>query len=175
MFYATVREVVPSLPRYSNSPTSTLMKNASKLFLIAFGSVLLSLPAALRADDPAPAGGPPPPPPEHHERRKEMGERMAKELGLTADQQTKMKAIMEEQRTAGEAIRADTSLSREQKREKMAQLWQDSKAKRMAILTPDQQKKAEEFFANHPEGGGPRHKKDKGEGAPAAPAAPDAK
>lgn len=88
---------------------------------------------------------------------KEMGERLAKELDLTADQQVKWKAIGEEQRTAGEAIRADTSLSKEQRREKMGQLWKDFEAKRMAILTPEQQKKAEEIKAKHPEGG-PRHK-----------------
>jgi len=173
MFYATVRKEASSLPQYSNSPTSILMKNASKLFLIAFGAALLSLPA-LRAEDPAPAGGPPPPPPEHREKfRKEMKEReehMAKELGLSADQQTKWKAIGDEARTAGEAIRADNTLTKEQRREKMTQLMQDTKAKHIALLNPEQQKKMEEFIANHPEGG-PRHKKDKGEAAPAAPEA----
>ena len=98
---------------------------------------------------------------------KEMGEHMAKELGLSADQQVKWKALGEEQRTAGEALRADASLSKEQRREKMGQLWKDFEAKRMAILTPEQQKKAEEIKASHPEGG-PRHKKEKGEDAPEA-------
>jgi len=139
------------------------MKNASKLFLIAFGTAILSLPA-LRADDTAPAGTPPPPPPEHRERRKEMGERLIKELGLTADQQTQWKALNDEERKAAEAVRADASLTPDQKREKMKGIRQDYQAKRQALLTPEQQKKFEEIRAKHPEGG-PRHKP---EGAPDA-------
>lgn len=134
------------------------MKNATKSFLIALGAALLSLPV-LRAEETAPAGAPPPP--EHRERnRKEMkerGEHMAKELGLSADQQTQMKALMEEERKTAEVVRADASLTPEQKKEKMKGIRQDFQAKRQALMTPEQRKKAEEMRANHPEGG-PRHK-----------------
>jgi Spy/CpxP family protein refolding chaperone len=146
------------------------MKNITKSFLIAMGAALLSLPV-LRAEE-APAGGPPPP--EHRERKgdrkgdrmKDMGEHMAKELGLTAEQQTQMKALMVEEKKAADAIRDDASLTPEQKKEKGKQLRQDFQGKRQALMTPEQRKKAEEMRAKHPEGG-PRHK-DKGEGGPDA-------
>ena len=85
------------------------------------------------------AGGPP-------------GERMSKELGLSAEQQTQMQAIGQEQRVAADAVRADASLTPEQKKEKMTQLWQEFKAKRQALLTPEQRTKAEsmkEQFRGH--------------------------
>lgn len=139
------------------------MKNSTKLFLVSIGAAILSLPV-LRAADPAPAGTQPTPP-EHRERRgermKEMGERMAKELGLTAEQQTQMKGLMEEERKAAEAVRADASLTPEQKKEKMKGIRQDFQTKRQALMTPEQRKKAEEFRANHPEGG-MRHKGESG-------------
>lgn len=94
---------------------------------------------------------------------KDMGDRMAKELGLTADQQTQMKALMVEEKKSMDAIKADESLTQEQKKEKGRQLRKDFQAKRQALMTPEQQKKAEEMRANRPEGG-PRHK-DKGDGA----------
>lgn len=141
------------------------MKKATKLFLITLGAVILSLPV-LRADETAPAGAPP----EHRERKgdrmKDMGERMAKELGLTAEQQTQMKALMQEERKTADAIRDDASLTPDQKKEKLKSVRQDFQTKRQALMTPEQRKKAEEMRAKHPEGG-PRHK-DKGEGAPDA-------
>ena len=123
------------------------MKNPLKLLLLTLGTVACTLPL-IQAEDttPAPAGGPPA---EHREEfgrhGKERGDRIFKELGLTADQQAKMKAFGEEQKAAAEALRADTSLTSEQKKEKRTQIWQDFKTKREAVLTPEQKKKADEM------------------------------
>ncbi len=99
----------------------------------------------------------------------DMGDRMAKELGLTAEQQTQMKALMVEEKAAADAVRDDASLTPEQKKEKLKGIRKDFQTKRQALMTPEQRKKAEEMRAKHPEGG-PRHK---GEGKPEG--APDAK
>lgn len=120
------------------------MKNVTKLFLITVGAAILSLPV-LRAEAPTPAGAPPEHREKNRERMKDMGEHMVKELGLTADQQTKMKVLAEEQRVAAETVRADATLSKEQKKEKMQQLRQDFQTKRHTLMTPEQQKKAQEM------------------------------
>ena len=116
------------------------------------GAVAGALPT-IQAEEPSPAEGPSPERREEFRQHfKEHGERMAKELGLSDDQKNQMKAIGAEQRTSAEAVRADASLSPEQKREKMHQLMQDSKTKRQAVLTPEQRKKAEgmkEKFKEH--------------------------
>lgn len=84
---------------------------------------------------------------DQREHRKEMGERMAKELGLTAEQKTKMKSLLRQQREAAEAIMDDEALSRDQKRAKLHELGQSYEGQRRAVLTPDQQKKAAEMRA----------------------------
>ena len=120
------------------------MKNVTKLFLITLGAAILSLPV-LRAEETAPVGASPEHREKNRERMKDMGEHMAKELGLTADQQTQMKALMVEEKKGADAIKADESLTPEQKKEKKKQLRQDFQTKRQALMTPEQQKKAEEM------------------------------
>lgn len=120
------------------------MKNAVKKILLTLGVIACTLPT-LRAEDTAPAGPSPERREERRERFKEGGKRMAKELGLTEDQQAKMKGLMEEQKAAADAIKADTSLSEEQRKEKMKNLMEEYKGKRQALMTPEQRKKAEEM------------------------------
>ena len=122
------------------------MKSFVKTFLLTLAAGACALPV-IRAEDTTPTDTPPP---EHHEKGhhfKDREDHMAKELGLTADQQTQMKALAEEQRKAADAVRADASLTSEQKREKVTQIRLDYKARRQALLTPEQQKKAEEMKA----------------------------
>jgi len=120
------------------------MKPFTKILLFSLTAGACALPI-VRADDPAPGDNPPP---EHREKGrhfKDREEHMAKELGLTAEQQTQMKALAEEQKKAADAIRADASLTPDQKHEKVTQLRHDYKAKRQALMTPEQRKKAEEM------------------------------
>ncbi len=69
---------------------------------------------------------------------------MATTLSLTPEQTEKIKALMESQRPAMEAIRNDNSLSDEDRRAKMMELRKASEPQFAAILTPEQQKKWEE-------------------------------
>jgi Spy/CpxP family protein refolding chaperone len=70
-----------------------------------------------------------------------MGDRLAKELNLTPDQQNQLKPVFEETRTKVQAIHQDTSLSQEQKRAKIKEIHDANKSKIEAVLTPEQKQK----------------------------------
>ncbi len=72
------------------------------------------------------------------ERVKQRFEEMKTQLGLSDDQAQKIQAIMEEQRPAMEAIRADQSLSREDRMAKFKELREATQAKIAPLLTPEQ-------------------------------------
>ena len=82
---------------------------------------------------------------------------MSTALSLTPDQSEKIKAIMETQRPAVDAIRNDNSLSREDRRAKLQELRKTTDPQIEAILTPEQKTKWEELRAqmgNRQGGGG---------------------
>lgn len=64
-------------------------------------------------------------------------------LSLTPDQQTKVKALLEDQHTQMQAIMKDESLSREDRGAKMREIHEGFKTKIRALLTDEQQKKAD--------------------------------
>jgi Spy/CpxP family protein refolding chaperone len=102
---------------------------------------------------------------------------IAEQLNLTAEQKPKVEAIMKEAGNKRKALREDTSLTPEQRREKAQALQAETKAKLKDVLTAEQLTKFEEMAKNrrgqNPGGGpggpgggegqGPR----KGGGAPA--------
>jgi len=61
------------------------------------------------------------------------------ELNLNDDQKAKVKDIFTEAKAKREAIFQDSSLSEDQKKEKMKALREDTKTKVNAVLTPEQQ------------------------------------
>ncbi len=71
-----------------------------------------------------------------------------KDLNLTADQKAQMKTIHQNARQQMQALKADTSLSKEQKKAKMKDIREDSDSKINAMLTPDQQQKFAQMRAN---------------------------
>ncbi len=81
---------------------------------------------------------------------------MSKKLNLTDEQKTKLQPIFQDEFQQMKAVREDTSLSREQKRDKMKQIHETFHPQVMAVLTPDQQQKLEQMRANR-----------RGKGAPA--------
>jgi Spy/CpxP family protein refolding chaperone len=137
------------------------MKNSLRLILSLAGLALLTAPI-LRADEPP---APPADKPEHHRERGAMMERVAKELGLTADQEAKWKEIGQQEKTAMEALRADASLSKEDRRAKAMETNKTFGDQRRAILNADQQKKFDEMRAKMRERG-PRGEKGPGDKAP---------
>jgi periplasmic protein CpxP/Spy len=66
---------------------------------------------------------------------------MTKKLDLTADQQPKIKAILDDQHAKMEALHNDTSVAREDKWSKMGEIRQGSDTQIKAVLNEDQQKK----------------------------------
>lgn len=74
----------------------------------------------------------------HHHHRNRLAY-MSKKLNLTQDQQNQLKPIFQKQHQAAKAIWQDTSLTKDQKKEKMKALRQETMAQVSPILTPEQQ------------------------------------
>jgi len=83
-------------------------------------------------------------------------DRLAEELGLTADQKAKLGPIMKHQQEQMQALRKDESLSQEQRREKGRALREENQKAIAAVLTPEQAKKFAELRERGPRGGGER-------------------
>ena len=65
---------------------------------------------------------------------------LSKKLNLSDDQQAKLKPILEDQRKQMDAIRNDSSLSREDRFSKMQEVRQGSDTQIKSVLNDDQQK-----------------------------------
>jgi len=70
-------------------------------------------------------------------------EQMKKDLNLTDDQATKVKAVMEERQKKMQELRGETD--REARREKMRSIMEESNKQMKKILTDEQYKKYEEM------------------------------
>jgi protein CpxP len=71
----------------------------------------------------------------------EQTQRLTKKLDLSEEQQTKVKAVLEDQHKQMEQLRNDSSSSQPDKRSKMRELRENSDTQIKAILNEDQQKK----------------------------------
>lgn len=67
--------------------------------------------------------------------------KMAKDLNLSAAQQSKIKKLGEDYKPKFTAVQKNKSLSAEQRRQKVGSLMMDLNSKFMAILTPQQKQK----------------------------------
>jgi Spy/CpxP family protein refolding chaperone len=83
-------------------------------------------------------------------RGERMG-RMASELNLTDAQKAQLKPILEQQRAQMQALKANTSLTQEQKREQFQQLREDGRKQFLSVLTPEQQQKLRDMRAKRGE------------------------
>ena len=70
---------------------------------------------------------------------------LAKKLGLTADQQAQLTPILANRDQQAMALRADTSLSPQDRHAKMLSLRQDSDAKIKAVLTDAQKQQYDQL------------------------------
>jgi len=77
----------------------------------------------------------------HHGQRAGHLEWLSKELNLTDEQKEKVKPILDEQTKQMHATQEDSSLTQEQKHDKMKQIHQTTHSQINDILTPEQQKK----------------------------------
>lgn len=96
----------------------------------------------------------------HHMDPDQMLAHMTKRYNLTADQQSQIKPILQDQQQQMQSLRSDTSSSREDKMAKMQSMHQESTQKIEAVLTDQQkqkfeadQQKMQERRAQHMHGG----------------------
>jgi len=94
---------------------------------------------------------------------------LEKQLGLSTDQTTQIKAIFADERSKMEALHNDTATAEQEKRPKMMAIRQDGEARMVAVLTPDQKAKYQEMEAKRREHMGER--RPGGEGPPPPPPA----
>ena len=91
----------------------------------------------------------------HHHRRggkhnsQKHLQKLTKELNLSADQQAKVKSILDDQQQQFATIHQDSSLSKADKKAKMAQVHDSAASQVRAILNPDQQTKFDAMMAKH--------------------------
>lgn len=79
--------------------------------------------------------------------RRARGGPMAR-LNLTDEQKARMKPILEQQRQQMQAIRNDSSLSAQDRQQKMRDLRQNTRSQMRSILTPEQQQQLEQMRQN---------------------------
>ncbi len=89
--------------------------------------------------------------------RRGTGRRMAKmaqRLNLTPDQKAKMKPLLLDQHKQVQAVRADASLTPEQKQGKIREIRKSTHQQVMALLTPEQQQQLKEMRGRWGRGAG---------------------
>jgi Spy/CpxP family protein refolding chaperone len=78
-------------------------------------------------------------------------------LGLSADQQAKLRAIHQSTKSQIDAARNDSSLTQDQREAKIKSIFDSSRQQTLAILTPEQQQKLRDGHpGGRPGGRGPR-------------------
>jgi Spy/CpxP family protein refolding chaperone len=81
---------------------------------------------------------------------------LSQQLNLTDDQKAKILPILQNTDTQAQSVRQDTSLSQQDRREKMRSLHESAMTQVRAVLTPDQQAKLDSLKKSH-EGKGMGH------------------
>lgn len=110
-----------------------------RIFMSA--AVILLATAAVQAQTDSTKG------PRHEHRQMQQGGGF-EQLNLSADQQTKLKAMRDDFKTQADALKAQT-LTEDDRRTKMQDLHRRQKEQLDAILTPDQKQQMETWRAEH--------------------------
>lgn len=128
--------------RKKQNPTQMKMNKLTAMAALAFATLMTI--NATAADQPKVEGK------ERPAGVRPGGGKIADELGLSAEQKTKLQAVRKDAAEKGKAIREDASLTPEQRREKIKAIAEESKTKQKEILTPEQFAKLEEMQKNRP-------------------------
>ena len=92
--------------------------------------------------------------PRHMGEMRDRGlEHMARRLNLTDQQKTQIQGLFQTRRTQAMSIKQDTSLTTEQKQDKLRQLRESNRQQMTAVLTPEQQQQMRQM-RRHREGMG---------------------
>ena len=111
----------------------TLLTAALALSLIGTAAIAQQTTPAPQTDAPA----------AQHERHHapdphKMAMRMSKKLGLSPDQTAKIEPVLADRQQKVQALRADTSLTPDQRKQQMHAIAKDSQEQLAGILTPEQ-------------------------------------
>ncbi len=79
------------------------------------------------------------------EQRQQRAEKFAEKVGLSDAQKTQLADLEKQRASALKAVRDDTTLTKDQQRAKVKEIEQSFRDKDKAVLTPEQQAKAEEL------------------------------
>jgi Spy/CpxP family protein refolding chaperone len=129
------------------------MKAFLKLTLLSAGILAATVPS-LSAAAAAPATPATPAAPAHGRMHALLARRaarhhVAKKLGLSSDQISQLKTARASTAAAIKAIRADASLTTDQKKAKVRDTLQSARTTLRGVLTADQQSKLQHFRAKH--------------------------
>ena len=113
-------------------------KIALRSLAVALGAIFLSLPAVAEPGGAAPGG-------ERRERLQQGADRMADELGLNETQRAKIKELAQQEKSELDALRDNAAVSKEDRRAKAMEIREKYRGQRQAVLTPEQQAKAEKM------------------------------
>jgi protein CpxP len=152
VFYRNFWLIIPFIDvvRFDSKEISMLKKHL--LVLAAAGLISIAAPFAAAQDSQsndqqsAPSqdnGGRHHGPPDPAQRTAEL----TKQLNLTSDQQPKVLAALQSQRSQMESLRQDTSLSQQDRHAKMMEIHKATDAQIRGLLDSDQQKKWDEMQA----------------------------
>jgi periplasmic protein CpxP/Spy len=127
-----------------------MKKNAVRFLIAAVALAMLSLPALAQGSSATPAGegqG------QHHGMPSvdERVQQMTKALNLSDDQQTKVKAILTDQRDQMMSLKQDTSAAPTDRRAKFHEIHQNTQQKIRDVLTDDQKTKFDQMQERHKE------------------------
>ncbi len=117
------------------------------LWILSVFCGLLSLAPCLSAADDAPAAKPRKPANAQAERPRDRIQAMAKELNLSEEQKGKLRAMLQKEAEKRKALRGDTSLTREARREKTKAIAEDLTAELKKVLTAEQFEKWQKMRA----------------------------
>ncbi|MBD8874544.1 hypothetical protein [Rhodanobacter sp. DHB23] len=106
---------------------------------LAFGLLMAAPSGAVSAQDSSPSASEATAAPHRLPDPQKQAHRLAHKLGLDADQQSKLAAIFGNRQQQVSAVRADTTLSKHDRRAKLLAIHQDSESQIQALLTPTQQ------------------------------------
>ena len=86
----------------------------------------------------------------HAQERREFSpyraaERLAERLNLTAEQKSRVQSYLEDQRSQMQVLRNDTTLTRDQRAQRMREITQQTRDKIQSILTVEQKQKGEDL------------------------------
>jgi len=125
-FFGNIEGESPSISLRLYGGRETTMKITKLLVLGALGATVLGAPVAPVFAKTAIAGA-------------HRGNGMAKQLGLSKDQKTQLKPIRKAAKAQIQAIKADTTLSKSERKARIRAIKAERRSQTNAVLTPAQQ------------------------------------